>query len=78
MKAVRGIATFKSVIPLVPSVYVTNATSGAPYVSNVSFLPRVCCARSWWAYPSDPNAAKHAYSEPFQTLSKSLLYDSKT
>lgn len=43
-QAVNGVVVVPAAMPLVPSVFVTNISTGYPYVVNVSSLTRECCA----------------------------------
>ena len=68
MQAKGGIAVFDDLIPLQPSVYITNITTGAPYVANVSVQPRVCCSLVYLVYTTQAGLASTITSNPFQTF----------
>ena len=71
----NGIATFDNLIPLVPSVYITNPTTGAPYVAGYAVHPRVCCALVYRIYTAEPGLATTIISNPFHTF-RECIYSS--
>ena len=68
VQAVNGIAVFDNLIPLVPSVYITNATTGEPYVSGQAVHPRVCCALVYRVFTAEPGLATTIISNPFHNF----------
>lgn len=43
-EAIGGIITIPSYTPVTPTLWITNITTGAPYVANVSSMTAECCA----------------------------------
>ena len=71
MQAVNGVATWDTMVPLIPSVYITDPTTGAPYVANQTVHPRVCCSLLYRVYTAEPGVAPTILSNPFHNFRKS-------
>ena len=61
---------FDSLIGLLPTVYITDPTTGAPYTAGQSVMDpaSVCCSLVYAAYTANPGLAPTVTSNPFHNL----------
>lgn len=64
-KAVNGIATFDLPVGLLPSVWITNTSTGAPYVPGQTIMDEVGFSHQMQASSSVPGKAQAADSNKF-------------
>ena len=67
MQAIGGVAVFDMYTPLIPSVYITDPATGAPYVANMTVHPRICCGLQFNVYTATPGLLPVVYSNSFNT-----------
>ncbi len=68
--AVAGVATFTPALYLLPTVYITNVTTGEPYQAGQNVTARACCPLAMVAYSTEPGLATSTTSNPFQIFRK--------